>query len=329
MMNVNIMKLIIDPIESRKETFAHKMARLWNYKEKTLALINASSNFAFEMKENKTERVLRLSHQTERSLGIIQAELDFILYLDSQKIPVAKPIPSNNGKTVEQLETEHGTFNGVVFEKIQGDYVGLEDMEEWQLKDWGKMMARMHNLSLKYKAHPERRRRFFNEDIDHWKKWIPASESRFIKKIDELKLWVNKLAENKNQFGLIHYDMSYDNFIWKGKEFSIIDFDDSAYYPFEADIAFALDDIRSMKNGVGERILGVFIEGYLSKRKLRDTWKQEIEQFLILEDFLKYARMRRAYDKVQTESLLPWSKKMSSKHMKWFEDVVIELDAYL
>ena len=162
MMNVNIMKLIIDPYESGKETFAHKMARFWNYEEKTLALINASSNFAFGMKENNIERILRISHQTERSLELVQAELDFILYLDSQKIPVAKPIPSNNGKTVEQLETEHGTFNGVVFEKIHVNYIGLEDMEDWQLKDWGKMMARMHNLSLKFKAHPERRRRFFN-----------------------------------------------------------------------------------------------------------------------------------------------------------------------
>ncbi len=193
-MNVNIMKLIIDPHESGKETFAHEMARQWNYEEKTLNLINTSSNFAFEMKENNAERILRMTHQTERSLELVQAELDFILYLDSQKIPVAKPVPSNNGKIVEQIETEHGIFNGVLFEKIQGDYVGLEEMEEWQLKDWGKMMARMHNLSLNYKAHPERRRRFFNEDIDHWKKWIPVTESRFTAKIDELKIWVNKLA---------------------------------------------------------------------------------------------------------------------------------------
>jgi len=323
------MKLIIDPIESGQETFAHKMARQWNYDEKTLDLINASSNFAFEMKENNTERILRMTHQTERSLDLIQAELDFILFLDSQKIPVAKSVTSNNGKTVEQLETEHGVFYGVLFEKIQGDYIGLEDMEDWQLKDWGKMMARMHNLSLKYKAHSERRRRFFNEDIDYWKQWIPETENRFITKIDELKLWVSKLTENKNQFGLIHYDMTYDNFIWKGKEFSIIDFDDSAYYPFEADIAFAIDDIREMKNGAGERILDAFIEGYLSQRKLRDTWKQEMEQFFVLEDFLKYARMRRAYNNVQTENLMPWSKKMSNRHMKWFENKVKELDAYL
>ncbi len=84
-----------------------------------------------------------------------------------------------------------------------------------------------------------------------------------------------------------------------------------------------------MKNGAGERILDVFIEGYLSQRKLRDTWKQEMEQFFILEDFLKYARMRRAYNNVQTENHLPWSKKMSNRHMKWFEKKVFELDAYL
>ncbi len=303
MMNVNIMKLIIDPYESGKETFAHQMARFWNYKEKTLKLLNTSSNFVFDLKENNSERILRISHQTERTLELVQAELDFILYLDSQKIPVAKPIPSNNGKNVEQLQTEHGTFNGVVFEKIPGDYIDLEDMEEWQMKDWGKMMARMHNLSLSYTAHPERRRRFFNEDIDHWKKWIPETEIRFKTKIDELKIWVKKLAENENQFGLIHYDMSYDNFIWSGKELSIIDFDDSAYYPFEADIAFAIDEIQTMKNGTGERIFDAFIEGYLSQRKLRDTWKQEMEQFFVLENFLKYARMRRAYNNVQFENL--------------------------
>lgn len=328
MMNVNVMKMILDHYEcGKQDTFAHQMANKWSYDEKTLDLINASSNFAFEMKTAGVERILRVTHKSERSLEILLAELDFIHYLDSNGIPVAKPIPSNNGEIVEQLHTKQGTFHGIVFEKIQGKIIEMEEMEDWQISNWGKMMAKMHDLSLKYKAHPERRRRYYDEDIDYWKQWIPKVERRFLTKINELKEWVSKLVEDKDQYGLIHYDMSYDNFIWEGKKFSIIDFDDSAYYPFEADIAFAIDDIRTMKTG--EQFLDTFIEGYTSQRKLRDTWKQEMEQFFVLEDFLKYARMRRAYHNVNPENHLPWSKRMSKRHTQWFERAKKELDAYL
>ena len=329
MMNVNIMKLIIDPYECGKECFAHQMARKWNYTEKTLDLINASSNFVFLMREDETERILRITHDTERSLDILQAELDFIHYLDANGISVATPIPSESGAIIEQLQTEHGIFNGILFEKILGDYIGLEEMEDWQLKAWGKKMAIMHNLSLQYTAHPKRRRRYFDEDIDYWKQWIPKDEQRFLVKMAELKEWVRKLATEKNNYGLIHYDMTYDNFIWQGEEFSVIDFDDSAYYPFMADIAFAIDDIRTMPNNNGEKILNPFIEGYSSQRKLRDTWKEEMEQFFILEDFLKYARMKRAYQNVNPSNHLPWSKRMSARHQRWFEKRVKELDLYI
>jgi Ser/Thr protein kinase RdoA (MazF antagonist) len=328
MMNVNVMKMILDQYECGKEdTFAHQMAKKWDYDEKTLDLINASSNFAFEMKTNGVERILRVTHKSERSYEILLAELDFIHYLDSNGIPVAKPVHSNNNEIVEKLQTKQGIFHGIVFEKIQGRVIEMEEMEDWQIYEWGKMMAKMHNLSLKYKAHPERRRRYYDEDIDYWKQWIPKDEGRFLTKINELKDWVSKLAEDKNQYGFIHYDMSYDNFIWQGKKFSIIDFDDSAYYPFEADIAFAIDDIRTMKTS--EQFLDAFIDGYTSQRKLRDSWRQEMEQFFVLEDFLKYARMRRAYYNVDPENHLPWSKRMSKRHALWFERVTKELDAYL
>ncbi|MBN1329096.1 MAG: phosphotransferase [Candidatus Heimdallarchaeota archaeon] len=116
-------------------------------------------------------------------------------------------------------------------------------------------------------------------------------------------------------FGLIHYDLTFDNIIWNNDgSFIIIDFDDVAFYPFLADIAFAIDGIVKEETIVTNQILDWFSEGYNQIRSLPDDWMDQLENFFIIEKILKYVVNKIAYLGSDPVLVTQWLKEIKRRH---------------
>lgn len=320
MMNVTIMKMLIEPFENGEDTIAHDLLRKWKRDNDILKQGRASANFIFGYNINGDSKILRVTPGTERTVNQILAELDFIEHLANQNIPVNTPIPSLEDNLVESLEFNGVVFHAVSFQKMPGKHIDLLDMTSEQLFHFGEMVAKFHEASLTFSPHPERRRRDWGEDFANAINWLRGEKPFIENGLLEMKKWVESLNFTKENNGLIHYDFCTDNLLWEDDTFSIIDLDDAAYYPFIADFSFGIDEIREYTSVKREFILNHFINGYKSIREVSENWRFEFNQFQLVMDLLKYARLYRSYQDTDPNEDLPWMKKMRARHMKNLEE---------
>ncbi|MHA1503450.1 MAG: hypothetical protein ACTSSB_16585 [Candidatus Heimdallarchaeota archaeon] len=103
--------------------------------------------------------------------------------------------------------------------------------------------------------------------------------------------------------------------MWYEDKYYLIDLDDAAYYPFVADIAFAIDDIRDFEPKDEERFLTLYELGYTSVKSLPKNWREQLEIFYDLEDILKYARGVRSYLGTDPEIYPLWLTKLRHRHI--------------
>jgi Ser/Thr protein kinase RdoA (MazF antagonist) len=126
---------------------------------------------------------------------------------------------------------------------------------------------------------------------------------------------VEKKPSKKN-YGLIHYDFECDNLILKDDVFHIIDFDDSIYSFYVADIAYALRDIFDHGNILDQNIFDRFVCGYKTATDIERDMLSQIPLFLKLHDLLTYIKLRRAlqspHDTLLDPRLLPLKKRLET-----------------
>ena len=75
------------------------------------------------------EVVIRITPSTQRTVSEIQAELDWINYLNRNSVQVCETVRSFSLKEIETVEDEGKTFHCVVFKKIEGERVTKELMK--------------------------------------------------------------------------------------------------------------------------------------------------------------------------------------------------------
>ena len=95
-----------------------------------------SANFLFYCQVGNGEFALRLNHVDERSVEQIASELKFVSALGDSRVQVAQPQISRFGNPVETVVTPAGTFHGVLFEKLPGEHLELDHMDDSQLSLW-------------------------------------------------------------------------------------------------------------------------------------------------------------------------------------------------
>ncbi|MHA2365332.1 MAG: phosphotransferase enzyme family protein [Candidatus Hodarchaeales archaeon] len=316
------MRFIWDQYQQGESGLVFKFLNSWESDPKSLKGINFSANAIFSFNSQSGEKILRITYQTsensaesdwrERNESLLTAELDFIEYLRSKKFSTPKPIKSKFNRFIEKIISPEGIFYAVVFTRVKGKIIELEDMSLDQITIWGQLMAKFHQASLKFKPKNFKRRNW-EKDISLILKEFDPEDNNLKKRGVELYKWIETLIPNEENFGLIHYDLCPDNLIWDENNTPfIIDLDDLAYYFFTADIAFISDDLKD--DSRGETVFQTFIEGYLSIKGLPDEFHLEIENFLELMILLKYARLKRSYRNHDKNNTPDWFLKMRERH---------------
>ena len=100
MMRLSLMKEIFETVDSEYNcTLAEELLQPWNYDKNSVKLYRASANFICIFENDDKNYVLRFNKDTERDIRDLTEEVNFLNYLHSENIHIAKPVLSKNVTT--------------------------------------------------------------------------------------------------------------------------------------------------------------------------------------------------------------------------------------
>lgn len=304
-------------------TIVQTILKEYNLQDVKYKVIDSYENYIYELLTDEP-LILRISHSAKRDPESIMAELDWINYL-SDNMDVRKPIQSKNGNEMECIQNGDHDLYAVIFKKVEGKTLSDTYPEDVIIKKWGKLTARMHEITKKYI--PEGKRRIDWKMVDEVNKIddILDLHPEILKKYHKLIQKIDYLP--KEEFGLIHQDLHDENLILNGERLYIIDFDDSLYHYFIADIAAILFHTawrfgKGDRNELVKKFFPIFIDGYKSVRNLSEYWIEKIDDFIQLRFYNLFSTCVKE-DKIEKDehvtSIIKNWQPMLEKDVKWID----------
>ncbi len=233
-------------------------------------------------KSDKDDAFIRITEPSHRSKEMLQAELDWMHYLHSKGIALAKPIASEKGNLVEAVSPH---FFVSLFQKAEGVSLNqIEDFTPTRLKNWGMLLGRLHEVTQSYVPSKSiRLRPEWNEERNYL-----VVEKLNHPKFEEFSEWMNRLPKDKTHYGLIHADLHYGNFfVGANDKITIFDFDDCNYQWYEYDLAVPFFLLRYWLKGKGlekewPKWKSQILDGYSSVRRFNETLLERFETYRTL-----------------------------------------------
>jgi Ser/Thr protein kinase RdoA (MazF antagonist) len=288
---------------------ANGFMRCWEHDEGTLKFWRASSNFVYVFTHHKKRYFLRFSFELDNTVEQISAELDFMVYLGQHGYASVSPIRSINGKLIETVKTNEGTYYAVVFTEAAGRPLDMEEMTDVQFESWGQSLACLHRLSRTYLPAGEIRKDCMDilADIGLILQRYPL-EQEALAELDRIKSWLDSLGRSDEDFGLIHYDFQMDNVFWDEKAclFNVFDFDDAMYHWFAMDIVSALADLFDEDGQSSGDKLACFLKGYRSTLPLSDDTVAQFPKFFRFDRLYGFSRLLYALENCDIDDAPPW-----------------------
>ncbi|MCZ8523876.1 MULTISPECIES: phosphotransferase enzyme family protein [Paenibacillus] len=286
-----------------KSPLADRAVSLWPHEPGTAVNIRVSANAVFRYREEGKVRFLRLTDADDRSIEVLEAELQVLQQLaaaqeNGASMRAAQPVPSLAGRMVEVCDTPWGSWHVCAFEGLPGRHPDSGRMTPAEYTAWGAALGRLHQA---LKALPG----VVADARPDWRELLGTAELTLAgealdvrQELAAVRAKLNTFGEDQEQYGLIHYDFETDNLLWEDEAVvGIIDFDDCCRLWYEADIAYALRDLGESGGSLEGPLYGAFIQGYRQESALREEGlSARLPWFYRLHRLLSLARLLRAVD---------------------------------
>lgn len=266
----------------------------WDGDRGSLQRISDSTNQVYSFSESGNRRYLRLTSSRDRTKKQIEAELDFIAYLQRGGVNAMRPVVSSAGRLVEEINSADDILLATVFEEAVGERFRYEfaNFNKDHFKICGRTLGRIHALSKDYVPSVAVRRFAWDEDnqLLEAPRFLPASEKIVWRAYDELKEGLQSYPKSVQTYGLIHGDFGATNYRCLYDRLNIFDFDDCCYHWFVYDLAVTIYPHGWRKEGL--QLLEWLLEGYAENMRL-DVALTDITMFCqwrLIYMFLSYAR---------------------------------------
>jgi Ser/Thr protein kinase RdoA (MazF antagonist) len=262
-------------------------------------------NSVYQFPRGEESAILRIGVEDcprEQTLGM----LEWVKFLKDEGAPVTAPVPSINNRLLENLKHYGAVYTVTAFEKAKGTLAENISPSEWTdelFRSIGMAAGKLHATSKRYR--PSRpsliRPQWFDSYEIHEATDLLAVSPDPARKI--LALLINELRQLPSSpidFGLIHDDLHYANFlIHPGGSVTIIDFDDCVYGWFAMDVAMALFDVLVLYNAPNEKenqrfaqcFINNYLSGYRQENDLSLFWQSKLPRFLKLKELCIYATL--------------------------------------
>jgi Ser/Thr protein kinase RdoA (MazF antagonist) len=174
----------------------------------------------------------------------------------------------------------------------------------------GRTLGAMHRASktltaegLRFARKDWRDSRLLNEDMD---RYLPAGCKNFRAAVGELIQEISGFSVDKEGYGLVHADFSFNNLFLGDGRLTVFDFDNCEYAFFAQDIGTTIYSsvfsyhANAQRNadliGFSNEFWDSFVEGYTVENSLVSEWRQQIKLSLILREAVIYTHYHRVCD---------------------------------
>src|SRR5260221_492704 len=324
MMDVQLMRHIVDEVEcGALPEIVQTAARRWCGQEAVseLTYVRSSANHLFRFQHEGHPRYLRLAHAAERHPSAIAAELDFVDHVARTGLAVARPVASAQGRLIEDVSSRGQHYSAVVFAGLQGRQLEFDELDEAGYRAWGRALALVHRASQTFPPHPARPD--WRDKLRAAPRTLPAEETAVAQVLASGLRWLDTLAFQDRDYGLIHGDFELDNLFWDGEQGQALDFDEAAYAWHVVDFAAALQDVwlagnpSSVMSAQRDERVTWFTQGYATLRPLPDRLREAMPRLFRLLLALKVARVLRAYATTSDGGSPAWLAQMWTAHHQW------------
>ncbi|WP_456280015.1 phosphotransferase enzyme family protein [Bacillus sp. K7] len=265
-----------------------------------------AENYVYEFAKDNESYILKITHTIRRSPDYIMGEMEWLHHLAEGGLSVAKPIPSLNGKDVEEVpDGNGGAFLLRVYEKAPGHKVDESEWNETLFFELGRYTGKMHSLTKSYKlSNPRFKRQEWDEEEQlKLRKYVPEDQTKVFQQADDLMNELRQLPKNRDSYGLVHADLHHGNFNWDHGKITTFDFDDIGYNWFVNDISILLYNVLwypvvpyENKAAFTEEFMTHFMKGYREENEIAAEWLKKIPDFLRLRHMLIYGLLHQMFD---------------------------------
>ena len=303
-----------------KSLIAEQVLRLWEHDRDSVTFFRASANFIYLFRKGGEPFFLRFAASSERTREAIEAEIDILKWVAARGITVTPPVESSNGKFVETVETDLGTFHGVVFGRLDGRQLEIEDLDDGQFWKWGAALGRLHSALKEYSGPGVAARSAWRDYLELIRNCLPREQSSAWSEFEQVASSLEALPVSSDGYGLIHSDFELDNLYWQEEVIGTGDFDECSYAWYGMDLAFALRDLFRYSVDLNSRTFLAFVRGYRTEHGLHDELVSQIPLFLRMAKLLSYARIVRSIDLPPRTEDPAWLQALRVKLERWLDD---------
>jgi amicoumacin kinase len=267
--------------------------------------LDGFENFIFEGERDGKGVILRLSHSAKKDLRQVTSELMYVHYLAEHGAGVNCPLESRQGELICQIPIEDGDyFSAVCFTKAEGEHPYGNALTDDLIRQWGAAMGKMHRLSQQYRAPQGYERIHWYDEIEitNAADFLPAGQDSVIERIEQCKRNLHALPMDNQMYGVTHNDLHPGNFLFDGKNLTMIDFEDCVQMWYISDLATSLfmcsvwppNDLT--REAFAHQFWPVFLRGYHEENEMPHTWIEKVPLFIKLRELIQYVAMYRACD---------------------------------
>lgn len=290
-----------------------KAAACFNVNTTELKELDGFENFIYEFEQKGIAYILRISHTSRRTREMIDAEMHWIDYLHGCGVNCSIPMKSIHGNLVEVVTVEGQSFVVCAFDKVPGKHLTKEQDTKLLRYNYGCQVGRMHRTTKDYQPGKVQRIHWYQDDlIREFDDIIPPSQHLIKTKMRENTQQIQAMSTNRDNFGLVHFDVHAGNFFVHNEDIYVFDFDDSQYAFFAADIAIVLfyfsggcPKDRNRDDFIKE-FFHDFMQGYNSENHLPAEELAKIPIFLKQRELILYAAIIQAYPDGKYDNWSAW-----------------------
>ncbi len=277
-----------------------------------LTRLGGMDGVAFSYTRNGQPYVLKLTPYpgfapvAGERLPALRARLDFVQYLGTHGVSVARPVTSQNGELVEVIPLP-GSTDGQVYvvtssERAPGKQVF--EAREWHgemFEEWGRMVGQMHRLTGGYEA-----QRTWPDGVigdwegEHYSFGLKCRDQEVRARWFALADQLRQFKPDPTCYGLIHNDPHPFNFMVQRRDdgrlqLTLFDFDVCAYHWFMTDIGIALYHALWARRRTDQSpedfavdFIQNFMRGYNREHVIDVAWFRRLPLFLSYRRMLLY-----------------------------------------
>ena len=259
-------------------------------------------SYIYRFARDGAPAILRVTHSLRRSPAQIHGEVDWINYLAAGGATVAGALLSARGELVEEIDDgQGGRFLATAFAHAPGGPPHEAGWTPARFVAYGRLIGRMHALTKDY-APPDpawRRDAWPAEFQEQITGLLAGRDAPLLERYLALTARLEAMPQERDGYGLVHFDAHGGNLFIDGETITLFDFDDCVYNWFIGDIAIVLFYMVTNADdpeGVAAGFLPHFLRGYAAENRLDPRWLAAIPDYLTTREIDLYAIIQRSYD---------------------------------